>query len=339
MEKSLKTFRDKFLDFCLEIGWKHWAKLGVSGRETADKRVNVDPEALILLTGFLGDRDLRLIDNVAGWLVTNESLVYKTRLKTIIDLGYPKILASLGSMFERANERSDGSSWISLEEYCLERINKSEKLEKTLKQDFLAFEEISSAKSVNVNFRNNRILLRKLFGTSTRAELLNFFIGGGSGSSKGIAEYLHLSQSTVHTTLKSFMEIGLVKRQGRSRNTSYRFIEDYFSLEGLQPEVFFGWGNYFRSLILAWKQIESLSRADSEYKVRSALNRFYLTFLENLSVWNESFSKAPTPESQRTRYLLEVEDPVGYLLNAIRSLPSRAAEKLGVENENNQIPF
>lgn len=326
---SLKNFRESLKDFCLELGWQHWTKLGISGRERADEWVNTDPEALILLTGFLGAKDLRLTDNVISWLATNKSLIHRFRLKTIMDVKHIPTLRALHKIFQAAGKGDERSSWSTLEDYCMDKIKSGEDRRGGNKELSPSKMASKDHKSIKVDLNNNRVVLRKLFGTTVRAELLNFFLGGGSGSSRAIAEYLQLSQSTVHTTLSKLEEIGLIKKQGRSRSTTYRIVEDFFSFQRVQPEVYFDWANYFGSLIKAWKHLESLTEADSEYKARSALNQFYRKFLENLSDWNLSFTDVSTSTSSSgTRInIVEKENPAEYLLTEIKRLPGRAAKE------------
>ncbi len=326
---SLENFKESLKNFCLELVWKHWTKLGISGRERADERVNTDPEALVLLTGFLGSKDLRLTDNVISWLATNESLIHKSRLKTILDIGHLPTLRGLSEVFQAAGKSDERSSWNTFKDYCSDKIQSLEDRREANKELFASKMTSRDYKTIKADLNNNRVILRKLFGTTVRAELLNFFLGGGSGNSRAIAEYTQLSQSTVYTTLNELEEIGLIKKQGRSRSTTYRIVENSFSLPRLQPEVYFDWANYFKSIIKAWKHLESLTEANSEYKVRSALNQFYQKFLANLSDWNSSFTDVSTSTSSSgTRInIVEKENPAEYLLTEIKRLPERSVEK------------
>jgi len=327
LRMSLENFKEGLKDYFLELGWKQWTKLGISGRERADDWVNTDPEALVLLAGFLGSKDLRLTDNVISWLATNESLIHKSRLKTILDIGHVPTLLRLSEVFQAAGKGDERSSWNTFKDYSSDKIKALEDRRERNKELFASEMVSGDYKTVKADLGNNRVILRKLFGTTVRAELINFFFGRGSGSSRAIAEYLQLSQSTVYTTLNELEEIGLIKKQGRSRSTTYRIVENSFSLPRLQPEVYFDWANYFKSIIKAWKHVESLTEPDSEYKVRSALNQFYRKFLEDLSDWNSSFAKLTTPTSSRAQTnIVEKKNPAEYLLNEITRLPGRAVE-------------
>ncbi|MEF8726596.1 MAG: winged helix-turn-helix domain-containing protein, partial [Candidatus Bipolaricaulota bacterium] len=165
---------------------------------------------------------------------------------------------------------------------------------------------------------------RTLFGTTVRAELFNFFFGGGFGNSKSIAEYTQLSQSTVHTILNELVTIGLIDKRGRSRSTSYEIVKGDFTLEGLRPEVYFDWANYIKSIIKAWKRLESLSKPDSEYKTRSALRQFAFSFRDNLSDWNAKFVDNSVLKKIQAKDLMEKEEPAEDVLAFIKQLPKQA---------------
>jgi len=323
--KSLEAFKEELLDFFTELGWKHWTKLGVSGRERAGNQVNVDPEALILLTGFLGERDLRLIHNVTGWLVTNQQLVNKARLKKIIDVDHDRTVANLGKIFHYASGTTDNSYWETVEEYCAKLggfINEERFTEEGDKS--LVDLQARDYKTVKADRKNNRMIFRTLFGTTVRAELFNFFFGGGSGNSRSIAQYTQLSQSTVHTILNELVEIGLIDKRGRSRSTSYEMLKGHFSLEGLRPEIYFDWANYVQSTIKAWERLETLSKPDSEYKTRSALRQFALAFSDNLSDWNAKFGDMTVSRGIQAEDFMEKEEAAEDLLTFVKQLPAQA---------------
>jgi len=323
--KSLEAFKDELLDFFTQLDWKHWTKLGVSGRERAGNQVNVDPEALILLTGFLGERDLRLIHNAAGWLVTNPHLVHKARLKKIIDVDHDRTVANLGKIFHYTSGATDNSYWGTMEDYCAKlRCFRNEEGFKEGDKSSVDL-QARDYKVVKADRENNRMILRTLFGTTVRAELFNFFFGGGSGNSKSIAEYTQLSQSTVHTILNELVTIGLIDKRGRSRSTSYEIVKGDFNLERLRPEIYFDWANYVKSIVKAWNQLETLSKPDSEYKTRSALRQFAFSFRDNLSDWNAKLVDNSVSKSIQAKDFMEKEEAAEDLSALVKQLPTRAA--------------
>lgn len=322
--KSLEEFKEELLDYFSQLGWEHWAKLGVSSRKRADGWINADPEALILLTGFLGGRDRRLVHNVIGWLLANQQLVHKSRLKKILKVDHDKTVANLGKIFHRTNGTANNSGWETMERYCWQQTG----LKKEKEYRSSGAPQAGEYKTPKADRKNNRIVFRALFGTTVRAELFNFFFGGGSGSSRSIAEYIQSSQSTVYTILDELVKIGLVEKRGRSRNTYFELVQGNLTLEGLLPEVYFDWANYFKSIIKAWGRLETLSKPDSEYKIRSALRQFHRLFVDNLSDWNAQFVVGSVLRGVRSQDLMEKEEPAQDLLAFIKRLPKGTRDKI-----------
>ena len=62
MTMSLEEFRTGFRDRAIELLWRQWTSLGVSGYGVPWRGGAVDPEALLLLTCRLGRYDARLFD-------------------------------------------------------------------------------------------------------------------------------------------------------------------------------------------------------------------------------------------------------------------------------------
>ena len=67
-----------------DLGWALWSQLGVSGWPNQHSRWCVDPEALIVLTAWLGDFDARLRDEATDWCIEFADLTSATRLTNIL---------------------------------------------------------------------------------------------------------------------------------------------------------------------------------------------------------------------------------------------------------------
>ncbi|MFP3953213.1 MAG: hypothetical protein ACLFVS_03690 [Candidatus Acetothermia bacterium] len=122
------------------------------------------------------------------------------------------------------------------------------------------------------------------------------------------------------------MAIGLIDKQGRSRSTSYEIVKDRFNLEGLRPEVYFDWANYIQSVIKGWERLEALSKADSDYKNRSALGQFSLAFRDNLSDWNAKFVNNSVLKRIPAKGFMEKEEPAEDFLAFVKQLPKQAVK-------------
>jgi hypothetical protein len=76
MKRSSASLTDPLVDFA----WIAWAELGVSGWKRRHSEGCIDPEALILLTGSLGDADPRLRDESLDWCARFRDLLSRSRL-------------------------------------------------------------------------------------------------------------------------------------------------------------------------------------------------------------------------------------------------------------------
>ena len=60
MHRSLKTFREEFLNLLLNFLWRQWSSLGVAGQAGGDDAWTIDPEALLLFTFEVGRSEPRI---------------------------------------------------------------------------------------------------------------------------------------------------------------------------------------------------------------------------------------------------------------------------------------
>ena len=78
-------FRQLYTDAILELLWKQWSSLGVSGHiDSAGNSFILDPEALLLFSSFFARFDQRLYDLVIEWLQLNGESINIPRLKAIL---------------------------------------------------------------------------------------------------------------------------------------------------------------------------------------------------------------------------------------------------------------
>ena len=73
----------------VEYAWRAWSSLGVPGWKRASFAACVDIDALVLLTGCLGDADARLRDESIDWCASNVALVSRSRLAHLLRDGQP----------------------------------------------------------------------------------------------------------------------------------------------------------------------------------------------------------------------------------------------------------
>ncbi len=82
MNTLLSEFKVSVLDQLLDVLWRQWVSLGVSGHSQSDELKVVDPEALLLLTLTVARYDARLFDEVLEWLEANGSPSGRRRIES-----------------------------------------------------------------------------------------------------------------------------------------------------------------------------------------------------------------------------------------------------------------
>lgn len=80
MTRSSVDLREMLVTYA----WEAWSELGVAGWRARTFRACIDIDALVLLTGRLGDADARLRDESIGWCASNLTLVSRSRLAHLL---------------------------------------------------------------------------------------------------------------------------------------------------------------------------------------------------------------------------------------------------------------
>lgn len=106
MSISSTEFRTTVLEHLLDLSWRQWSAIGVSGYSAADESGVVDPEALLLLTLTVGRYDARLFDGALDWLDVNASLLNVQRLRNLAMSAPALARASLAAIAEMLGLKS-----------------------------------------------------------------------------------------------------------------------------------------------------------------------------------------------------------------------------------------
>ena len=128
MQTLLRDFRTEFRDRLLEVLWRQWTALGVSGRGEAWTGSVIDPEALLLFSCTIGRYDARLFDAVLEWLRINGRFVNIGRihrmLKEEIFAGESVLQAVAGATSTSVNE----AKWMRMTTGATKKRGKEETL-------------------------------------------------------------------------------------------------------------------------------------------------------------------------------------------------------------------
>ncbi|MBC7880298.1 MAG: hypothetical protein H7Y37_03115 [Anaerolineae bacterium] len=75
------NFNEQLTEFTLTLLWSLWTEIGVAGIHRHHKDCLIDPEVLLLVTGFLGESDPRLEDEVRDWCNSQSYLISLQRIQ------------------------------------------------------------------------------------------------------------------------------------------------------------------------------------------------------------------------------------------------------------------
>ena len=232
-----------------DLLYKQWKKLGVGFVFCGEIRSPVDLEFLLVQTAKEGREDSRLIFGMRGWLLENYDLVNTQRLIRLIKEEKKKnhSTAILGAVLTSIVEAHPRSSLKSILKYCQKskkavfvfpRIAKSEILAQLNKKENhpiwarwnLISREIGTVqgairKRSYILRRNQNLLLRAIFGSGIRAEILAFFLSCKKGNALHISNAVGLSYEPVYSELQQIQALHLIQdeRKGRGRARVYSF--------------------------------------------------------------------------------------------------------------------
>jgi hypothetical protein len=84
MDNLLNDFRSRCLEAILDLLWRQWCSLGVSGHAQPAKPGHlIDLEALVLVTTSIGRHEPRLFDEAFDWLASYGSMINLQRLTNL----------------------------------------------------------------------------------------------------------------------------------------------------------------------------------------------------------------------------------------------------------------
>ena len=110
----VSCFRNELRTALLELAWRQWTLLGVSGQVQARGRYILDPEALLIFTAYIGRHDQRLFDEVLDWLCINQRFINIQRLRSLSKKTEFEHRAILGTMAAYLTGKDASLKWKKL---------------------------------------------------------------------------------------------------------------------------------------------------------------------------------------------------------------------------------
>lgn len=204
-----------------ELAWSAWIEMGVSGWEQRPVRWAIDPEALLLLTAGLGDRDPRLRDEVTDWCVQYGRFLSRARLRNLLKLESMTVRECFGELVATVNAHS-GLRWPGAAEPRAFQPSGKSRID-----DF-------SAPALVV------LRLRALLGVGARAEIIRVLLSnpGAALSAADLADAIAYTKRNTADALNGLGMAGLVSQIGVRNQLRFRLQnrDSLVALVGAVPE-------------------------------------------------------------------------------------------------------
>jgi hypothetical protein len=233
MKNSLLSSNHDLRRSIVDLLWKQWSALGVSGHIAPGGKAIVDPEALILLSSVYARHDARLFDEIADWLQQNGiwiNVLRLTRMQNEFELGDATIL---GALAEHMTKDSSHTKWKVLAKHSAKtdepkllfsHLIAPNQADETFRQwGWLRppMERRGLSRPPKPNQPASFLLkMRSLFGRQSRAEVFAWLLTHESGHPAQIARETGYFRGSVQNVLNELELSGHVfaTREGREKH-------------------------------------------------------------------------------------------------------------------------
>lgn len=224
---------DEIRGSLVELAWSLWSELGLSGWGNEHASWLVDPEALIILTAWLGDEDARLRDEATDWCVRFAPMISASRLGNLQERASPAARERLGEVARAVSRHSSvrwnfGSAGASL-------LRAPDPFKPTGRS---RLESIRSPAQLSLR-------LRAVFGVGARAEVMRVLLEPpwAPTSTADIAEETFFKKRVIATTLEMMHKGGVVDSQRVRKELRFQLTNaaGWHGILGPFPEVWPRW--------------------------------------------------------------------------------------------------
>ena len=259
MDISSQDFRAKCLEATVDLLWRQWCSLGVSGRAApVNQSLLLDPEALLLVTTAIGRSEPRLFDEMLDWLNSFGGLLSLQRLKNLqhsMQIGDERVTSAISAWMVTQKKHPRWKTMVCAKKHgghpeaLFFGHPPSER--STLDASFLTFglqrpsiDLRGHSRPANPASASNLMLtLRALIGVSSRVEVILFLGTRSPAYAAEIARATGYAPRTLQALLSEMTLSGRVlsqedeeghgKKIQRGANRTYRMAsEDWTFLAG-----------------------------------------------------------------------------------------------------------
>ncbi|TRO79091.1 hypothetical protein [Trichloromonas acetexigens] len=282
MPISLSEFKKTVLDQLLDLLWRQWTALGVSGYGLSEESRVIDPEALLLLTMTVARYDARLFDEVLDWLEVNGNFMNIQRLQNLVTQSGFQAQAELSAVAEMLGRKS--SVVLKWKKLATKYARKEESPLFFMKDG----RPMPTPKECDEIFRRHGLLrpslqtrglsqpfpregmpalllrLRALFGVNLRCEILCLLGSVDEIHPSRIAKAIGQGPRSTQNVLVEMVHSGVVQVRSSGREKRYALAPETLD-KLLRPNGLTPWVNsvpLFRALEILWLGVADPKRQE-----------------------------------------------------------------------------
>ena len=296
MKTSLRDYRSSFRDRVLELLWRQWTSVGVSGHGDTWHGVPIDPEALILLTCTAGRSDARLFDAMLEWFGVNGQYVNVQRLKRIIATEKFAGEQVVRAVAATTRDSVSATKWTTTavadhegEPLPLFYLKDGRPLPTVGEHDSVfkkhgLLRDRYEARGVVQAFRpepaaNLAMRLRAFLGVNARCEIIMYLLLNERGSPSSLARDVYYSPLTITKAMAEMRDSGYLASRMNGRRRDHRLVPSGWRdllLEDERP-TWIVWPRLFRALEALWLFLRDTDLLEKERLAQaSSLRRLLL---------------------------------------------------------------
>ncbi len=281
----------------MDLLWRQWAALGVSGHAGAEGRKAIDPDALLLASCVWGRYEPRLFDEMLDWLELNGWCVNVQRVRALLkqhDYGCERVLASVASLQAKgavtakwrglAASSELAGAGAPLQPLFILADGRPQPLFGPAEPRFARFgfhrgslelrhmsQPVNPARSVALLCG-----LRALFGVNARADILLYLLTHPEGHPPEMARQIGYFPKTIQMTLVEMANSGVIRTVKRGREKHYWVEPEKWGLlragadeHPTWPE-WRAWPQFFAALAAIWKLAQNEELAAGSANLQAA---------------------------------------------------------------------
>lgn len=296
---SVREFRDEYFNALLDLVWRQWTRLGISGHIASDNSPYVvDPEALLLFSSSFCRYDQRLYDLIIDWLRINGNFINIQRLKSLSGQVSQKDAASLGFIVATMSKISSRKwkklagdllpvkqhetvpMFIDPDQKPLDFCRQKDKI--ALQYGYLRTPYQPTNKVTAFPIDTSACILlqmRGVFGLSARAETILTLLNKDICKIQDVADISGFSWKSVQDILMELTAGGLVATDAKTKRGRYYYLKSPDKIQQLfdvRHFFFPDWRRVFDSLGILWQTIANPHLIDlSEKTFHSEMTRVF----------------------------------------------------------------